>query len=33
MPTVFCKNRNLDVIKEALHNEFGYSVSDNYRQF
>lgn len=31
--TVFCKNRNLDVIKEALHNELGYSVSDKYRQY
>jgi len=28
VPTVFCENRNLDVIKEALHNELGYSVSD-----
>jgi altronate hydrolase len=30
VPTVFCENRNLDVIKEALHNELGYSVSDKY---
>lgn len=30
IPTVFCENRNLDVIKEALHNELGYSVSDKY---
>jgi altronate hydrolase len=33
VPTVFCENRNLDVIKEALHNELGYSVSDKYTQF
>ncbi|TDE50082.1 UxaA family hydrolase [Flavobacterium sp. GT3P67] len=33
VPTVFCENRNLDVIKEALHNELGYSVSDKYTQY
>lgn len=33
VPTVFCENRNLDVIKEALHNELGYSVTDKYKQF
>jgi altronate hydrolase len=33
VPTVFCENRNLDVIREALHNELGYSVSDKYTQF
>ncbi len=33
VPTVFCENRNLDVIKEALHNQLGYSVSDKYNQF
>jgi altronate hydrolase len=33
IPTVFCENRNLDVIKEALHKELGYSVSDKYTQF
>lgn len=33
IPTVFCENRNLDVIREALHNELGYSVSDKYRQY
>jgi altronate hydrolase len=32
IPTVFCENRNLDVIKEALHNELGYSVVEKYRQ-
>lgn len=33
IPTVFCENRNLDVIKEALHNALGYGVTDKYRQF
>lgn len=33
VPTVFCENRNLDVIKEALHNELGYSVSGKYTQY
>lgn len=33
VPTVFCENRNLDVIKEALQNELGYSVSDRYTQY
>ncbi|WP_264551955.1 UxaA family hydrolase [Flavobacterium sp. N2038] len=33
IPTVFCENRNLDVIREALHNELGYSVSDKYTQY
>jgi altronate hydrolase len=33
VPTVFCENRNLDVIKEALHNELGYSVGDKYTHF
>lgn len=32
IPTVFCENRNLDVIKEALHNELGYAVTDKYKQ-
>ena len=32
IPTVFCENRNLDVIREALHNELGYAVSDKYKQ-
>jgi altronate hydrolase len=30
---VFCENRNLDIIKEALHNQLGYAVSDKYNQF
>jgi altronate hydrolase len=32
IPTVFCENRNLDVIREALHNELGYAVADKYKQ-
>lgn len=33
MPTVFCENRNLDVIKEALHNALGYAVTDKYKLY
>jgi altronate hydrolase len=33
VPTVFCENRNLDVIREAMHNELGYAVTDKYKQF
>lgn len=33
LPTVFCENRNLEVIKEALHNELGYSVTEKYKAF
>lgn len=33
VPTVFCENRNLDVIKEAMHNELGYAVTDKYKAF
>lgn len=33
IPTVFCENRNMDVIREALHNELGYAVSDKYKQY
>ena len=32
IPTVFCENRNLDVIREALYNELGYAVTDKYKQ-
>lgn len=31
IPTVFCENRNLDVIREAMHNELGYAVTDKYK--
>lgn len=33
VPTVFCENRNLDVIREALHNELGYAVTDKYKRY
>ncbi|RYY56306.1 MAG: altronate dehydratase [Chitinophagaceae bacterium] len=33
IPTVFCENRNLDVIREVLHNELGYSNTRPYRDF
>ncbi|MBB5645331.1 UxaA family hydrolase [Pedobacter cryoconitis] len=33
IPTVFCENRNLDVIKEALHNELGYAVTEKYKSY
>ncbi|MBK8088859.1 MAG: altronate dehydratase [Chitinophagaceae bacterium] len=32
IPTVFCENRNLDVIREVLNNELGYAVTDKYKQ-
>src|SRR5258705_4713546 len=33
IPTVFCENRNLDVIKEAMWNELGYAVTDKYKSY
>ncbi len=33
LPMVFCENRNLDVIREALHNELGYAVTGKYKQY
>ncbi len=33
IPTVFCENGNLDVIRETLHNELGYAVTDKYKQY
>lgn len=33
IPSVFCENRNLDVIREALHNELGYAVTGRYKRF
>ncbi len=33
IPMVFCENRNLDVIREALHNELGYAVTDKYKSY
>jgi altronate hydrolase len=32
IPMVFCENRNLDVIREALHHGLGYAVSGKYIQ-
>ena len=33
LPTVFCENRNLDVIKEALNEELGYTATAGYKSF
>lgn len=33
IPMVFCENRNLDVIREAMWNELGYAVSEQYKRF
>lgn len=33
IPTVFCENRNLDVIKEALHHSLGYAATDKYLSY
>ena len=33
IPTVFCENRNMDVIKEALYTELGYDVTDKYKSY
>jgi altronate hydrolase len=33
VPLVFCENRNLDVIREALHNELGYAVTAKYKLY
>ena len=33
IPTVFCENRNLDVIKESLQNSLGYAVTHKYKEF
>lgn len=33
VPMVFCENRNLDIIKEALHKELGYAVNEKYNYF
>ena len=33
IPTVFCENRNLDVIREAMHNELGYAVTAKYKNY
>jgi len=33
IPTVFCENRNLDIIKETLYKELGYAVDDKYKNY
>ncbi len=33
IPTVFCENRNLDVIREVLQDELGYSVTEKYKSY
>ncbi|MEO8414134.1 MAG: altronate dehydratase family protein [Ginsengibacter sp.] len=33
IPMVFCENRNLDVIREALQKELGYAASGKYNAF
>lgn len=33
IPTVFCENRNLDIIKESLHSGLGYAVDDKYKSY
>jgi altronate hydrolase len=33
IPLVFCENRNLDVIREAMWNELGYAVADKYKKY
>ena len=33
IPMVFCENRNLDVIKDAMLSELGYSATDKYKKF
>jgi altronate hydrolase len=33
IPTVFCENRNLDVIKDSLHRELGYAPTEKYQHY
>ena len=33
IPTVFCENRNLEIIKESLLHSLGYAVTDQYRAY
>jgi len=33
IPTVFCENRNMDVIREAMQNELGYAVTAKYKSY
>jgi altronate hydrolase len=33
VPTVFCENRNLEIIKDAFYQELGYAQPDKYKNF
>jgi len=33
IPTVFCENRNLDIIRESLYSGLGYAVGDKYKSY
>jgi len=33
IPTVFCENRNLDIIREALNHALGYEMTDKYKNY
>lgn len=33
IPTVFCENRNLEIIKEAFYQELGYAQPEKYKNF
>jgi len=33
IPMVFCENRNLDIIREAMWGELGYAVAGKYKRF
>ncbi|MCX8020350.1 MAG: altronate dehydratase family protein [Chitinophagaceae bacterium] len=33
VPLVFCENRNLDVIRDAMIQELGYGISEKYRRY
>jgi altronate hydrolase len=33
IPTVFCENRNMDVIREALQEQLGYGVTAKYKDY
>jgi altronate hydrolase len=33
IPTVFCENRNLDIIKASLNESLGYAVDNKYKQY
>ena len=33
IPTVFCENRNLDIIKASLHEALGYAIDNKYKSY